>query len=54
MKLTPVPRILVSALALSVTVTSPAVAQEIEEAPSTVNATNVAESATDALIVKRS
>ena len=33
----------------SVAVTSPAVTQEVEEAPSTVNATYVAESATDAL-----
>ena len=49
MNITPLPRILVSALALSVAVTSPAVTQEVEEAPSTVNATYVAESATDAL-----
>ena len=49
MNLTPLPGILVSALALSVAVTSPAVTQEVEEAPSTVNATYVAESATDAL-----
>ena len=49
MNITPRPVILVSALALSVAVTSPAVTQEVEEAPSTVNATYVAESATDAL-----
>ena len=49
MNMTPLPGILVSALALSVAVTSPAVTQEVEEAPSTVNATYVAESATDAL-----
>ena len=49
MNITPLPGIPVSALALTVAVTSPAVPQEIEEAPSTVNATYVAESATDAL-----
>ena len=49
MNITPLPRILVSALVLSVAVTSPAVTQEVEEAPSTVNATYVAESATGAL-----
>ncbi len=49
MNRTPLPGILVSALALSVAVTSPAVTQEVEEAPSTVNATYAAESATDAL-----
>ena len=49
MNRTPLPGILVSALALSVAVASPAVTQEVEEAPSTVNATYVAESATDAL-----
>ena len=49
MNITPLPGILVSALALSVAVTTPAVTQEVEEAPSTVNATYVAESATDAL-----
>ena len=49
MNRTPLPGILVPALALSVAVTSPAVTQEVEEAPSTVNATYVAESATDAL-----
>lgn len=45
---TSLPGIRVSALALSVAVISPAVTQEIEEAPSTVNATYVTESATDA------
>ncbi|MDD9998539.1 MAG: MBL fold metallo-hydrolase, partial [Rhodospirillaceae bacterium] len=49
MNVTPLPGIPLSALALSVVVTSPAVTQEVEEAPSTVNATYVAESATDAL-----
>ena len=49
MNRTPLPGILVPALALSVAVTSPAVTQEVEEAPSTVNASYVAESATDAL-----
>ena len=49
MNITPLPGIQLSALALSVAVTSPAVTQEVEEAPSTVNATYVAESATDAL-----
>ena len=36
MNITPLPRILVLALVLSVAVTSPAVTQEVEEAPSTV------------------
>ena len=49
MNTTPLPGLPVSALALSVAVTSPAVAQQVEEAPSTVNATYVAESATEAL-----
>lgn len=49
MNITPLPGIPLSALALSVAVTSPAVTQQVEEAPSTVNATYVAESATDAL-----
>ena len=49
MNITPLPGIPVSAFALSVAVTSPAVTQEVEEAPSTVNAAYVAESATDAL-----
>ena len=49
MNIPSLPKIRISALALSVAVTSPAVTQEIEEARSTVNATYVAESATDAL-----
>ena len=49
MNITPLPGIPLSALALSVAVTSQAVTQQVEEAPSTVNATYVADSATDAL-----